>query len=84
VRLSIASPSGRTVETHAAIFVGYNGTPSAASAAQRLPIGTKLSQVGVTQAIKRGIGEPVLLLGTTAPIRRLSAQWQSRPLCLRA
>lgn len=64
VRLSIASPSGRTVETHAAIFVGYAGTPNAASAAQRLPIGVQLSQVGAAQAIKRGIGEPVLLLGS--------------------
>jgi glycosidase len=64
IRLSIASPSGRTVEANAAIFVGYSGTPNAASGATRLPIGTKLSEIGAVQAIKRGTGEPVVLLGS--------------------
>ncbi|MFQ3534278.1 MAG: alpha-amylase family glycosyl hydrolase [Aggregatilineales bacterium] len=64
IRLSIASPSGRNVEAHAAVFVGYSGAPQAASGAVRLPIGTKLSQVGAVQAIKRGTGEPVVLLGS--------------------
>ncbi|MFN7210843.1 MAG: hypothetical protein ACK4P1_10705, partial [Aggregatilineales bacterium] len=66
VRLSIASPSGRTVEAHAAVFVGYSGTPNPASGATRLPLGTKLSQIGAAQVIKRGVGEPVVLMGSYA------------------
>jgi glycosidase len=64
IRLSIASPSGRTVSTHVAIFVGYSGVPAVASWANQLPIGTKLINVGDVQAIKRGVGEPAVLLGS--------------------